>query len=99
MNCLSWNCRGFGNSWRVRELSDLVKAKGPKLVFFMETKKKKSYLERVRCRLKFDNIFIVLRRNLSGGLALLWMNDLDLHIQTFSPHYIDAVVNLGIDDA
>jgi len=27
------------------------------------------------------------------------MNDLDLHIQTFSPHYIDAVVNLGIDDA
>ena len=26
------------------------------------------------------------------------MNDLNLHIWTFSPHHIDAVVNLGIDD-
>lgn len=65
----------------------------------METKKKKSYLERFRCHLKFDNIFIVLQRNLSRGLALLWMNELDLHIWTFSPHHIEVVVNLGIDDA
>lgn len=34
-----------------------------------------------------------------GGLALLWMNSLDLHIQTFSPRHIDAVVNSRIDDA
>ena len=58
----------------------MVKAKGPKVVFLMETKKKKSYLKQLRCRLKFDNLFIVLRRNLGGGLALLWMNDLDLHV-------------------
>ena len=58
MNCLSWNNHGLGIPWRVRELSDLVRVKGPKLVFLMETKKKKSYLEKVRCRLKFDNMFI-----------------------------------------
>jgi len=96
MNCLSWNCRGLGNHRRVRELSELVKAKGPKIIFLMETKKKKSYLERLRCRLKFDNLFIVPRRNLSGGLALLWMNDVNLHVRTFSPRHIDAVVNPGI---
>ena len=80
MNCLSWNCRGLGIPQRVRELSDLVRAKGPKLLFLMETKKKNSYLEKVRCCLKFDNLFDVPRRHQSGSLALLWMNELDLHI-------------------
>lgn len=56
-------------------------------------------MEKTRCRLKFDNMFLVPRRNLSGGLALFWMNDLDLHIRTFSPHHIDAVVNPRVDDA
>ena len=83
MNCLSWNCRGLGNPRRVRELSDLVKAKAPKVVFLMETKKKKAYLERIHCHLSFDNLFIVPWRNLSGGLALFWTNELDLHIHTF----------------
>ena len=77
-----------------------MKARVPNLVFFfMEMKKKKSYLDRLRRRLRFDNLFIVSRRNLIGALALLWMNNLDLHIQTFSPHHIDAVVNPRIDDA
>ena len=76
-----------------------MKAKVPNLVFLMEMKKKKSYLKRLRCQLKFDNRFIIPQRNLSGALALLWMNDLDLHSQTFSPHHIDAVVNPKIDDA
>ena len=66
----------------------------------METrKKKKSHLEWVCCRLKFNNLFIVPRKNLGGGLAFLWMNDLNVHIQTFSSRHIDAVVNLGINDA
>ena len=99
MNFLSWNCHGLGNPQRVCELSGLVKAKGPTLLFLMETKKKKSYLECLWCRLGYDNLYIVPRRNLSGGLALLWMNNIDLHIRTFSPHHIDAVVNPRIDDA
>ena len=96
MNCLNWNCRGLGNQRLVHELSVLVKSKGPRLVFLMETKKKNSYMEKIRCHLKFDNMFLVPRRHFSGGFALFWSNDLDLHIRTFSPHHIDAVVN---DDA
>ena len=99
MNCLSWNYCGFGNLCGVCELSNLVKAKGPNLVFLMETKKKKAYLERLRCRLEFDKMFIVPRKNLSGGLALFWMKELDLHISIFLPRCIDAVVNLRICDA
>ena len=64
--------------------SNLVKAKDPSLVFLMKTKKKKAHLQRLRCCLVFDNMFIIPRKNLSGGLALFWMNELDLHICTFS---------------
>ena len=32
-------------------------------IFLMEMKKKKSYLERLRYRLKFDNLFIMPRKN------------------------------------
>jgi len=98
MNYISWNCHGLGNSRQVQELSDIVKAKGPNLIFLMETKKKSSYLEKVRCHLKFDNLFVVPRRHLNGGLALLWKNELNLHIRTFSPHHIDTVVNPRIDN-
>lgn len=34
-----------------------------------------------------------------GGLALFWKNMINLHVQDSSPLYIDAVVNLGVDDA
>ena len=76
-----------------------MKVKASKVVYLMETKKKNAYLERIRCRLGFDNLVIVPRRNLSGGLALLWKNELDLHICTFSPRHINAMVNPRVDDA
>lgn len=76
-----------------------MKVKGPSLVFLMKTKKRKAYLERLRCRLELDNMFIVPQKNLSGGLALFWMNVLDLHICTFSPQHIDTVMNPRICDA
>ena len=44
-------------------------------------------------------MFIIPRKKLSGGLALFWMNELDLHICTFSPRHIDAMVNPRIRDA
>ena len=78
MNCVSWNCCGLENQRRVREPLELMKAKSQNLVFLMETRKKNSCMERLRCRLKFDNLFIMLRRNRGGGLTLLWMDDLNL---------------------
>ena len=76
-----------------------MRAKGPNLIFLMKTKKNRAYLEKVRCDLRFDNLFVVPRRNLGGGLALLWMTSLNLHIRTFSPYHIDAMVDPGIEDA
>jgi hypothetical protein len=38
MRFLSWNCRRLGNPCAIRDLHLMVKEKGPKLVFLMETK-------------------------------------------------------------
>lgn len=72
---------------------EISESKDPKLVFLMETRKKNSYLERLRCRLKFNNLFIMPRRNRGGGLALLSKDDLNLHIRTFSPQHNDKFRN------
>ena len=74
MNCVSWNCQGLGNRRRVRELSDILKDKGPNLVFLMETRAKASYLEKLRCRLKFDNVVVVPRKN-RGGWARIAVDE------------------------
>ena len=73
--------------------------KDPKLVFLMETKANKPILERVGRWIQFTNLFFVPRINSSGGLALYWKSDLDVDVQSFSNHHIDAFINHGVDDA
>ena len=59
MSCLSWNCRGLGNPQTEDELVVLVRNKAPKLVFLMEIKVDKAYLERIGRRIQFANLFVV----------------------------------------
>lgn len=47
-------------------------------------------------RLGFDNCFAVSREGMGGGLAMLWNEDLELEIISYSNHHIDAIVR-GID--
>ena len=99
MSCLSWNCRGLGNPQTVDEVVALVTTKDPKLVFLMETKANKPILEKVGRRIQFTNLFFVPCINSGGGLALYWKSDLDVDVQSFSNHHIDAFINHGVDDA
>jgi exonuclease III len=94
MSFLSWNCRGLGNPQTVRDLHRLVKEKRPSLVFLMETKSQSIRLEKVRVRIGFDNVFVVNSVGKSGGLALLWRNDICVEIQNYSRHHINAVVSM-----
>lgn len=64
-----------------------------------QTEKKKFKIGTITLLLEVQQPFHCAKDKSEGGLALLWMNSLDLHIQTFSPRHIDAVVNSRIDDA
>ena len=90
MNLVSWNCQGLGNPKTVRALHSLVKLKGPTVLFLMETKLSSKKMEIIRVKVGFDYAFTVLSVGRSGGLALLWKQEVDVSIRNFSQHHIDA---------
>ena len=77
----------------------MVKKHSPQFVFLMETKAKDKFLKNLCRKLDLKNLFIVPRNNTGGGLALYWKESLNLKVQSSSLSYIDAIVDLGIDDA
>jgi hypothetical protein len=92
MSLFSWNCRGLGNPRTVRVLHHLVKDKSPSIVFLMETYSSKGYMEKVRCRLGFDCLFVVDPVGRSGGLALFWKKSANIEIYNYSRYHIQALV-------
>ena len=77
----------------------MVRNKDPKLVFSMETKVEKVVLEHIGRKIQFSNLFVVPRHNTGGGLALYWPAYMNVDVQTFSVRHIDAIIDLGANDA
>ena len=97
MNLLSWNCSGLGNQHAVDVLSHLVREKSPKVLFLMETKQSVEEMRRIQADLPYCCMLAIPREQRRGGLALLWKEDVKLHIQTYSPNHIDALILNGSD--
>lgn len=70
MSLLCQNCHRLGNSRAENQLSDLVRAKDPSVMFLVETWINETRLSQVQDRLKFKNKFIAPRRNKLGGLVV-----------------------------
>jgi exonuclease III len=92
MIILSWNCRGLGNPWTVRDLRQMAKEKKLDIVFLIETKCKKGSMEKLRVQLGFNGLFVVDPVGLSGGLALLWKGDQVVEIQNYTARHINATI-------
>lgn len=92
MTQISWNCRGLAAASTIRELKELCQPQRPAIIFLMETRAPEGRIDSVRRRLKFQNMFCVEARGLSGGLGLIW-ND-EVHVQIFkaSQNFIHASV-------
>ena len=99
MNCISWNCRGLGQSRAVHELTKLVNKHSPTILFLMETRVKDHKLKTLCLKLHLENVFIESRVNTGGKLALYWKDGINLKVLDSTPSFIDAVVNPGMDDA
>ncbi|GLU05331.1 hypothetical protein SLE2022_224350 [Rubroshorea leprosula] len=80
MNILSWNYQGLGQALTRRALNDLIFKYRPCLVFLMETKKPRRYLEPLRRKFAFSSSAYVEPQGYSGGLALWWTEDINLSI-------------------
>ena len=58
----------------------------------METKQSLEEMKWIQNDLPYRCMFVVPSVRCSGGLALLWMEEIDLHIQTFTLNHIDALI-------
>ncbi|XP_061999476.1 uncharacterized protein LOC133716838 [Rosa rugosa] len=102
MNVLSWNCQGLGNPWTVRGLKGLESLIHPSLIFLSETKCTVSEIVDVRVELGWRNAFVVpckIRNkrggkgvSRSGGLCLMWKDDVHVSLRSYSDNHIDVVV-------
>ena len=92
MIIMSWNCRGLGNRSAVRVLADLVRSKGPNVLFLMETKSSVTEMIPIRDELGYRSMLAVPSLRRSGGLALLWKDDIMVDTQTYSLNHIDAKI-------
>ena len=98
MSCLSWNCRGLGNSRAVRSLCDLVTSHRPRILFLMGTLVHEMKIEELRIQLGFSSKFAINNIGHSGGLAMLWDSSLSCSISGFSNNHIDLIITESTGD-
>lgn len=64
-----------------------------RLVFLIETKLRIERLERIRVWNGFGSVFGVDSIGRSGGLAVMWREDISVEIQNYSKRHINALVS------
>lgn len=83
---------GIAEGWgipRQSVLADLVRINSSDIVFLCETKSWAAEMSNIQSRLKFYNGVWVDAIGRSGGMALLWSNEVDLRIRALGDRYIN----------
>ena len=99
MNCLVWNCHGFGNLRTGKELGDLIRAKDPFVLFIVETWVDEARLITVMRNFDYEHKWIVPRKGRGGGLALFWKSSINLSVEDSSKYCIDIIIDKNTDNA
>ena len=95
MSLLNWNCRGIGNLRTVKALEKAIKKEDPIIVFLMETKSSEEWMEKVKKECNMKQSWVVPSNGRSGGLALLWKDEIKVELLTYSLNHIDVLVSEG----
>ncbi|XP_062021093.1 uncharacterized protein LOC133737577 [Rosa rugosa] len=105
MRILCWNCQGIGNPRTVQGLKGLMSLNVPSIVFLSETKCTAAEMVDVRRQLGLSHVFSVscifkqkkkgTGYSRSGGLCLLWTDDVEVSLSSYSLHHIDVVIGMS----
>jgi len=96
MSLISWNYRGLGNPWTVKDLQKLVEQQEPILVFLIGTKLNKEKAKKVRDQCNFKFIWVVPSEGRRGGLALFWKDGIEGEVLEADQSHIDTLVKGGV---
>ncbi|KAF7147855.1 hypothetical protein RHSIM_Rhsim03G0108700 [Rhododendron simsii] len=83
----------LGRTLTTQALGDLVHKNRPSIVFLMETKNNKVFLETIRHKLGFNFATYFEPVGLSGGLALWWKPEVDIDIETSSKNIVHTIIS------
>lgn len=95
MSCLSWNCRGLGNSQAIQYLRCIVEEKRPTFLFLIETLCDLNKINQIKVLLGYDDCLVVDCIGHSGGLALMWKSTATVNHIYSSNHCIDVAVTIS----
>lgn len=76
----------------MRELKEVCRAYQPVVVFLMETRALRGRVEWIWRALKYQFSYCVEPRGLSGGLCLLWNQNVNVQIFESSPNFIHTFI-------
>lgn len=93
MKILSWNACGLGNPRAFRALVALLKARSPQAFFLSKTKSGKEVASRVKILGSFHGCLSVDSERSRGGLYLLWKEEVDLEVLSYSHNHIYSRIN------
>ncbi|GMI95249.1 hypothetical protein HRI_003194200 [Hibiscus trionum] len=93
MKILVWNCQGLGNPGTVQYLKQIVASKCLSVVFLCDTRLDKRKAEDVRRRVNMAGNLVVERNDEGLGLMLLWSEDTQVSLLSFSKAHIDVEIS------
>ncbi|KAL0449049.1 UNVERIFIED_CONTAM: putative mitochondrial protein [Sesamum latifolium] len=82
---------GVGSPWTVHTLKEIIRLHKPGLVFISETKCKARRCDRIKEGVNYHGLGVD-SVGKGGGLLLLWRKDIEVWLQSFLAHHIDATV-------
>ena len=90
MSLLSWNCWELGNLRTMKALENAIKKEDPIIVFLMETKSSKEWMDKAKEECNMKQNWVVSSNGRSGGLALLWKDEIKIELLMYPLNHIDV---------
>jgi exonuclease III len=97
MKIMAWNCRGLASAWAVRALLAIQKREKLDVFFLSETHLGNAKAGELRRKLHCDHFTIVESDGRSGGLLLLWRQDVSVRVQEVSECFIDVLIEDDVE--
>ena len=82
----------MGNPETLTILWNVLRQFSPSLVFLFETRLVNAWATGVRFSIGYSNAFVVDYVGWSGGILLVWKEDLDVTIRSYSRGHVDALI-------